>query len=94
MDTMVMTALIHTLSDQHITMETVIIPAADTALVRRPVTVTSVEAILIWIIGVTVCVMMNMLAHIVGSIILMCSKMQLVTTHVAVDVMDQICMTV
>ena len=89
-----MTALIHTLSDQHITMEIVIILAADTALVRRPVTAMNVDPILIWIIGVTACVMMDMSAHIVEPIIIMYSKIQLATTHVAVDVMDQRCMTV
>ena len=75
-------------------METVIIHAEDTAMVQRPVTVMRVEPIPIWIIGVTVYVMMDMLAHIVESIIVMCSKMRLATTRVAVDVMDQKCMTV
>ena len=63
-------------------------------MVQRHVTVMHVEPIPIWIIGVTVYVMMDMLAHIVLPIILMYSQLLIATTHVTEVVMDLKCMTV
>ena len=75
-------------------METVIIPVAATATVLRPVTAMSVALIPIWITGVTVSVMTDMLDLIVLLTIHMYCQLLLATIHVQVAVMDLKCMTV
>jgi hypothetical protein len=63
-------------------------------MVLRPVTVMHAVHIPIWIIGVTVHVMMDMLVLIVEHTIPTYRKVQLAITHVQVAVMDLKCMTV
>ena len=89
-----MTALVHTLSEEYISLVTVIIPAAETVTVLMLVTAISAVAIPIWITGVTVYVMTDMLVLIVVSTILILMIYQLATIHVQVAVMDLRCMTV